>query len=180
MARTWRRRLRRGVMYTVVAAQLSAMTFGVQADGPKSVAGSPRVRSSMPRITALLNEASSRSETFRQLVSRIERTDGIVYVEPGQCNHGVRACLSLSITASGGFRILRVLINLATDVLELMATIGHELQHALEILGEPKVKTAEQAYLFYSREAATSRDVFETRAAIQAGYDVRDEIGRRR
>ena len=180
MARTWRRRVRRGVMYTVVAAQLSVMTFGVEADAPKSVEGGPRVRSSTPRIAALLTEASSRSETFRELVSRIELTDGIVYVEPGTCKHGVRACLSLSITAAGSFRILRVLINLATDVLELMATIGHELQHALEILAEPKVRTAQQAYLFYAREAATSMDVFETRAAIQAGYDVRDEIGRRR
>jgi hypothetical protein len=180
MAQTWRRRVRRGVMYTVVAGQLSAMTFGVHADGDKRVDAWPRVRSSTPGITALLTEASSRSETFRELVSRIERTDGIVYVEPGTCKHGVRACLSLSITAAGGFRILRVLVNLATDVLELMATIGHELQHALEILAEPKVKTAQQAYLFYAREAATARDVFETRAAIQAGYDVEGELGRRR
>src|SRR5215470_15873781 len=123
MARTWRRRVRRGVMYTVVAAQLSVMTFGVQADGTESVEGSPRVRSGTPAITVLLNEASSRSETFRELVRRIERTDGIVYVEPGVCKHGVRACLSLSITPAGGFRILRVLVNLASDAIALMATI---------------------------------------------------------
>jgi hypothetical protein len=61
-----------------------------------------------------------------------------------------------------------------------MATIGHELRHALEILAEPSVRTAEQAYLFYAREAATSRDVFETRAAIQAGFAVEQELARRR
>jgi len=166
-------------LYTVVAVQMSGMTFGVRADDG-DVVGAPRVRTSTARIASLLSEASARSATFRELVSGIERTDGIVYVEPGQCRHGVRACLSLSITSAGGFRMLRVLVNLATDVLELMATIGHELRHALEILTEPAVRTTEQAYMFYAREAATARDVFETAAAIQAGHAVRDEISRRR
>lgn len=180
MARTWRRRLRRGVMYAVMGVLISGMTFGVRAEGDRETEASPRVRSSSPRIIALLSEASTRSRTFRGLVSSIEHTDGIVYVEPGRCMHGVRACLSLSITAGGGFRILRVIIDAATDVFELMATIGHELRHALEILTEPTVRTAEQAYLFYAREAATSRDVFETRAAIQAGLAVEQELNARR
>jgi hypothetical protein len=179
MARSWRRRLRRVVMYTVVAALFAGMTFGVRAEGDRETEASPRVRSSMPRIVALLSEASMRSRTFRGLVSSIERTDGIVYVEPGRCRHGVRACLSLSITAAGGFRILRVLIDAAGDVFELMATIGHELRHALEILTEPTVRTTEQAYLFYAREAATNREAFETAAAIRAGLTVEQELARR-
>jgi len=180
MARTWRRRLRRGVMYTVMGVLISGMTFGIRAEGDKDTEASPRVRSSSPRIAALLSEASMRSRTFRGLVSGIEHTDGIVYVESGRCRHGVRACLSLSITAAGGFRILRVLIDAADDVFELMATIGHELRHALEILTEPTVRTTQQAYLYYAREAATSRDAFETRAAIQAGLAVEQELGHRR
>jgi hypothetical protein len=167
-------------MYMVVVALFAGMTFGVRAEGDRETAASPRVRSSIPRIAALLSEASTRSQTFRGLVGSIERTDGIVYVEPGVCLHGVRACLSLSISAAGSFRILRVLVNMATDVVQLMATIGHELRHALEILAEPQVRTAQQAYLFYAREAATSRDVFETRAAIQAGLAVEQELARRR
>jgi hypothetical protein len=167
-------------MYTAVAALMSGMTFGIRAEGDLEPAMSPRVRSSIPQLAALLTEASMRSSTFRGLVRSIERTDGIVYVEPGTCRHGVRACLSLSITASGGFRILRVLVNVATDVFELMATIGHELRHALEILSEPSVRTTAQAYMFYSREAATNRDAFETRAAIQTGLAVEHELGRLR
>jgi hypothetical protein len=165
-------------MYTAVAALMSGMTFGIRAEGDVEPAMSPRVRSSVPKIAALLTEASMRSSTFRGLVRSIERTDGIVYVEPGHCRHGVRACLSLSITAGSGFRILRVLVDVATDVFELMATIGHELRHALEILTQPSVRTTEQAYMFYSREAATTRDAFETRAAIQTGLAVEQELGR--
>src|SRR5215510_14353455 len=180
MARRWRRRLRRSVMYIAMAGLFGGMTFGVRAEGDRIPLGSPRVRSSVPRIVDLLSEASMRSKTFRELVASIENTDGIVYVEPGSCRHGVRACLSLSVTAGGGYRILRVMVDLATDMVALMATIGHELRHALEILTHPTVRTTEQAYMFYSREAATSRDVFETRAAIQTGLAVEQEIGRLR
>jgi hypothetical protein len=179
MARTWRRRLRRGVMYSVMAGLLGGTTFGVRAEVDGDTVVFPRVRSTTPAVARLISEASARSGTFRQLVATIEKTDGIVYVEPGVCRHGVRACLSLSITPAGGFRILRVLVDLATDVVELMATIGHELQHALEILTEPRVRTTAQAYMYYAREAATSLDVFETPAAIKAGVAVHRELGRR-
>jgi hypothetical protein len=166
-------------MYSIVAVLLGTATFGVHAEGDRLPAGSPRVRSSVPKITTVLSEASARSKTFRALVADIEQTDGIVYIEPGRCKHGVRACLSLSITPAGSFRILRVLVDMASDMFELMATIGHELRHALEILSEPHVRTTAQAYLFYTRESPTSRDVFETRAAILTGLAVEQEISRR-
>jgi hypothetical protein len=172
--------MRRVVSYALIAGLLGGSTFGIEAQVHDDVARlTPRVRSSNPAIAAMLKEASARSATFRELVGGIERTDGIIYVEPGVCRHGVRACLSLSISGGSGFRILRVIVNLATDVMELMATIGHELRHALEILSEPAVRTTEQAYLYYSREAPTTRDSFETSAAIQVGLAVRQELGRR-
>jgi hypothetical protein len=99
-----------------------------------------------------------------------------VYVEPGHCLHGVRACLSLSITKAGEYRILRVLVDLAVDALALMATIAHELRHALEILTEPAVRSTTAAYLYYAREAPTTRDAFETQAAIAAGLAVEREL----
>jgi hypothetical protein len=172
--------MRRVVSYAVITGLLAGSTFGTEAQVRDDVVRlSPRVRSTHPAIAAMLKEASARSITFRELVGGIERTDGIVYVEPGVCRHGVRACLSLSIAGGGGVRILRVIVNLATDVIELMATIGHELRHALEILSEPGVRTAEQAYLYYAREAPTVRDAFETAAAIRVGTAVRAELGRR-
>ena len=176
MAREWRRRLRRGFCSTVIAVLMAGMTFGVRAEGDRAVGASPRVRTTNGAIASLLTEASTRSSTFRELVSTIEHTDGIVYIEPGQCRHGVRACLSLSITHAGGFRILRVLVNLASDAITLMATIGHELRHALEILTEPAVRSAQDAWSYYAREAPTSREVFETSAAIRAGLEVEREL----
>ena len=146
-----------------------------------SVAASPmpRVRSTTPAIASALDEAARRSPTFTALVRTIEGTDGIVYVERGRCRHGVHACLTHTVTSGGGFRFLRVLVdNSFDDVVELMATIGHELRHAIEVLSEPSVRTAAAAYNFYSRESPTFRDAFETAAAIRAGTVVAGELRR--
>src|SRR4051812_7627821 len=140
----------------------------------------PRVRSTNPAIAAALMEAERLSPTFKSLVRTIEGTDGIVYVEPGQCRHGVRACLSLSVVSGGGFRLLRILVDRFDDVVELMATIGHELRHAIEVLSEASVKTTAAAYNFYAREAPTARGVFETGAAVLAGTTVANELARAR
>lgn len=140
----------------------------------------PHVRSTTPWIASIVSEAQVQSETFGRLVRAIEATDGIVYIEPGTCRHGVHACLSLSVHAGGGFRLLRILIDGVGDVRDLMATIGHELRHALEVLENPAVQTTAAAYNFYAREAPTSRDAFETTEAIRAGVAVANELARSR
>src|SRR5262249_17238924 len=92
----------------------------------------PRVGSSHPYIPAMIEEGQVRSGTFRRLVRTIEETNGLVYVEAGDCRHGVNACLPLAISSSGEYRILRVLIDARRPDWEVMASIGHELQHACE------------------------------------------------
>src|SRR4249920_3018290 len=58
-----------------------------------------RVRSNGdPAITTLLHDATRRSATFRRLVETINGTDGLVYIEPGTCGPGFRACLLMSVT----------------------------------------------------------------------------------
>jgi hypothetical protein len=172
MARNWCRRMRRSVMWSVVVVLLGGMTCGIEGAPPPL----PRVRSTNAAIALVLIEAESRSATFRSLVRTIEGTDGIVYVERGRCGHSVRACLSLSVVSGAGYRLLRILVDGADDVASLMATIGHELRHAIELLTEPAVRTAAAAYLYYSRVAPTVRDAFETPAAIQAGLAVANEL----
>ncbi len=137
----------------------------------------PRVRSTNPAIAAALVTGQERSQTFRSLVRTIEATDGIVYVEHGRCGHGVRACLSLSVASGGGYRLLRVLVDEAADLVSLIAVIGHELRHAIEVLSEPSVKNFSAAYQYYQREAPTLRGVFETSAAVAAGAAVERELG---
>jgi len=154
MARSVRRRMRRIVMWMPVVVLVGGMTFAAE-PGPKGDGLDPRVRSTNPVIASAIQAAQAGSETFRALVRTIEDTDGIVYVERGQCRHGVAACLSLSVHSGGGYRLLRILVDSVDDLVSLIATLAHELRHAIELLSEPAVKTAAAAYNFYLREAPT-------------------------
>ena len=136
----------------------------------------PRVRSSHAYIRAMVEEAAQRSATFRRLVAAIDATDGIVYVEQGVCGHSVRACLSLHVVPAAGYRILRVMVDPRQPDWEVMSSIGHELQHALEVLGNAALTTTEAVFLFYSH-GQSSGDSFETTEAVRAGNSVRNEVG---
>jgi len=175
MARDWRRRRSRSVIWIMAVVVLSGSALTLDAESRVT----PRVRSTNQAISAAIAEGASRSATFRSLVQTIEGTDGIVYVEPGHCGHGVPSCLSLSVVPAGDYRLLRILIDNARSVSSLIATIGHELQHAIELLTEPAVRTMTAAYMYYLREAPTSGAAFETTAAIRAGAAVATDLARR-
>jgi hypothetical protein len=142
-----------------------------------TVPGIPRIRANEdPAIAALLLEAPKRSATFRRLVDTIDATDGIVYIQDGNCNHGVRACLTLTVRVAGPNRILRIVVDTRRDHDELLASIGHELQHAAEALSDPHVTNNRTIYFFFDRIGSSHSGRFETRAAIQAGLEVRAEL----
>ena len=136
-----------------------------------------RLRSVGGTLAAVMTEATVRSATFRQLAHAISHTDGIVYVEDGDCGHGVRACLA-TVTTAGANRIVRVRVDANTADWNLMGSIGHELQHAVEVLSSPIVTNTRALYLFYQRNAIRVGSVFETAAAVRAGNNVRAEVRR--
>jgi hypothetical protein len=164
---------RRSSVGLVVAALLSVGSSAV-AIGQETM---PQVRSSNSSILALIARATEQSTTFRGLVDTIGTTDGIVYVEAGRCRYS-RACLT-GVSTAGVFRMLWVTIDTRRVDSELVASIGHELQHAIEILSNPGVRSTAAMYIFYSRFAervGTGRGAFETTAATKAGNAVREEI----
>lgn len=51
-----------------------------------------------------------------------------------------------------------------------MASIAHELQHALEVLSNPKVRSTLDMFVFFDRQGPVGwRDTFETDKALQVG-----------
>jgi hypothetical protein len=177
-SRSCRPRLGRTLRVFVLVVVIGGLTISATA-----APNWPHVRSSSRVLRGLIAEADHASPTFHELIRSIEATDGIVYVEDGLCRHSVRACLVFAVTQSGGFRFLRILIDIHgvspdADRLELMGTIGHELWHALEVLRESSVTTAAGVYDLYVREAATLNDAFETAAAIAIGNVIRGEVRR--
>jgi hypothetical protein len=134
-----------------------------------------RVRSSSNRIGQLISLATQHSVTFKGLAETIDGTNGLVYVDEGKCGHSVRACLSLSVKVAGPNRLLRIIVDARQPDCELMADIGHELQHAVEALGDAHVKDTSSAYSFFERIGPTGSDRFETAAALHAGDRVDNE-----
>ena len=69
-------------------------------DAPQSrravdIPAMPRVRFHHPGIASLIERAAERSKTFRGLVEAIDASNGIVYVEEGQCGrHVVKSCVA--------------------------------------------------------------------------------------
>jgi hypothetical protein len=135
-----------------------------------------RVRGVGPKFVAVITEAATRSLTFRGLVEKISNTDGIVYIAQGQCGHGVRACLLNTITMAGPNRVLRILVNPRKTEPETMTAIGHELQHAAEVLSDRTIRDTGAMVLFFRQMCAGCLFRFETDAAIAAGMAVRGEV----
>ena len=137
-----------------------------------------RVRSTDPDIAALIKRAGRQSATFQRLLTAIAGTNGIVQIEPGRCGHGVRACLKMWVGTAGPNRLLRVVIDRrpGDSEVDVMAAMGHELQHTVEALSEPKVTDGDRLYNFFRRFAPTDGARFETTAAIHAGDNVAEDV----
>ena len=158
------------------------MTGLLGAGRPATATGSdeapavPRVRSSSPSVAMVIKQASERSKVFRGLVETINASDGTVYVEEGRCGHGVRACL-VTVTMAGANRNLWVKVDARMTDWDLMGLVGHELQHAIEVLSDRTVTSGAAMYFFYLKKGSRSQTgTFETRAAVQAGEAVRTEV----
>ena len=166
-------------MHAAVITTLSGAA--IQPVAAQAGAVAPRVRSESARIAETIARGREGSATFRRLVENIEATDGLVFVDEGVCAGGVRACLRLSVTVAGPSRLLRIVVNLRkAPGCEAIEMIGHELQHAIELLRNPGIRSDIQAYNFFYGVARTSSSRFETEAAMQAGIAIgREACGER-
>ena len=132
-------------------------------------------------LRALTAQAAERSPIVRALIDRLDQSAVIVYVR-----HRVFGPVLVDgriglLSVGGQHRFL--VIELACDRSELvqMATLGHELHHALEIAGEPSVVDARTLAQFYARVGSAMQPMgvtmtFETQAAADTGARVRHEL----
>jgi hypothetical protein len=141
----------------------------------------PHLRPETPGLRSLTTQAAARSPIVRELIDRLDQSSVIVYLR-----HRVFGPVTVDgqiglLSASSTHRFL--VIELACDRSELtqMATLAHELHHALEIAGEPSVVDIPTLMRFYTRigSALQPRGVtmtFETRAAADIGARARHEL----
>jgi hypothetical protein len=159
----------------IAAVCLALAVSGIAADA-QEVPQTSRVRAENPVFAAAITQGIQRSTTFRRLIEAIDATDGLVYVLEGQCGLGVRACLHMSVELSGPHRLLRVFVNPSrAPGCELVASIGHELQHVLEVLSNRRIRTTAELTSFFHRIRPDNPGRFETMKAIETGVAVEKE-----
>jgi hypothetical protein len=165
-----------GVLITMLSGMAGEAISGRQAE-----ALLPRVRSESPVIAGAIASGIDRSPIFRRLITSIDASDGLLYLAKGECRGSARACLMHLVTISGPHRLLRIRVDLAkTAGCKLVASIGHELQHALEVLSDPSVRSNSGMALFFDRIGAAGGHLsIETPAAMEMGANVREEVCRR-
>ena len=135
------------------------------------------------RLAAAVERSLERSATLREVVRRVGALQGRVYIRtvvsvmPG----GPRSLLgglSHDVVTCGPYRLLHVTVRHGYDD-KAVATIGHELQHAVEVLEHPEAGTQfEVDGLFLRIGEQVAARVVETRRALAVEAMVFRELRR--
>lgn len=148
-----------------------------------AVANTARVRAADGRTAAILRDGLNRSETVRALVEELERSNVIVYLEiQWNLKRGLAGNLAW-VAATKTFRYVRISLNPELTADAMVATLGHELQHAVEIARERSIVSGEAMAGYYERnglDITSHWHGWDTLAARRAGEDVRRELNQQK
>jgi hypothetical protein len=136
-----------------------------------------RLRAMQPPTERLIERGLAESATFRRLVHELQQSNVIVYVEirPDLRTHVGGSLRFLAKSATD--RFLRISLNATNSEAMLVALLGHELQHAVEVANAPDIVDEKSFRDFYRANGLrTGRDSFDSLAAQQAGWVVREEM----
>ena len=162
----------------VALAALSLQTRS-SAEAQKRALDFQHLRSLDEGMRAAIDDGIRRSALFRELVTQIELSDLIVYVEPDCTLRDYVQGKLVFVTAAPPVRYLRVRIACQLTGIKQIAMLAHELQHAVEVANAPWVVdeaslAAEYRRIGFPSQAATATPgtAFESQAAIDAGQRV--------
>jgi hypothetical protein len=146
------------------------------------------VRPMTPILADALRDGRRRSQIFRNLLDTLDGSDLIVYLAIGSCPDSQSiACLSM-IGRNRAKRFVRITFVmqarggrtvLATFTDHLIAQMGHELHHALEIAADPTVvdgPTLAGAYKRWGFRPNPKTATYESEWAIRTGELILNEL----
>jgi hypothetical protein len=162
-------------MLHVAAFAAALMAFSPTT--PASNRDFPHLRTSSAFLSSMIADAREHSHTFLTLAEALEASDVIVYFEATPYMDARFRGRVHFMGASGGYRYLRIQVRTALNRYDIIASIAHEMQHAVEIADHPEVISEGSLAELY-RRIGDEHDwcMFETDAAQQAGRAVRAEI----
>ena len=136
------------------------------------------VRAADGMMTAVLAEGMRRSGTFAHLVLALDKSDVIVYLESGRPLPAAIAGRLLLAAGPQGYRYLRIQVGGHRGSNEIIALVGHELRHALEVAECPEVRDEASLIALYERigHHSTGAHHYDTVAAQAAGRKVKSEL----
>jgi hypothetical protein len=140
----------------------------------------PHLRADSAAVRALIDEGVRRSPTIRALVDRLNRSDVVAYVRVRDLPR-VQLDGRLSfLAACGGRRYLVIELSSARTRDVQLATLGHELRHAVEIADTPAVTDSRTLAGFFARigtnRGAWPEQAFETAGAVSAGRQAHHDL----
>jgi hypothetical protein len=141
----------------------------------------PHVRSGSPELIALVDQASRRSPRVRDLIDELEQSDVVVYLRFRSFDTTSLDGRLTFLSKAGGRRYVVVELACGRIRLAQIATLGHELQHAVEIARAPSVVDAKTMASHYARigtrmDSSEHGQTFETQDARDTGTCVRREM----
>jgi hypothetical protein len=138
------------------------------------------VRATEPKILSLIDAGFSGSATFRGLITTLNASDVIIYIEPKLNRQALSGYLAHNIVAQGGYRYLHIAVEISGSQRRLVSLLAHELQHAVEVAQAPDARDAESLERMFSRIAIKfgcgGTTCYESQAAIDVEDIVNEEL----
>jgi hypothetical protein len=171
------------VVSATALLMLATVTHPVAAQDASAPAASvfspdSRVRCLDGEARRLLEAAVAVSPTIARLVTELQSTDLIVGIEAHtSARKGVNGDARV-IAVTSVVRHVRVRVAIPGVQSDLIAVLGHELQHAVEIAAAPDVREAASLRAHYLRIGyePAGRGYYETHAALEVGRHVSAEV----
>lgn len=140
------------------------------------------VRGSDPLVRAWIANGAAESRTLRGLLAKLAASDIIVHLELVDRIASGGVGQLFFVTTAPTVRYLRIEIVRAGSGADTIALIAHELQHAVEIAGEPRVRDSASMSTFYlgMRDNAAGPGHYDSAAARMTESIVRNEVLARR
>jgi hypothetical protein len=175
-----------GNMHSAYWAIRTAGLIGLLLASATQASGQPpgHIRTAERRLSEILDEGASRSDTLRRLVEQLDTSDLVVYVQcaamQSELSPGFGGRL-LFVSTAAGVRYVLVYLNCRLPDYEQMALLGHELHHAVEVANAARIVDTASFGNYFARHGFTVADgvcrvTYETNAAQRAQARVRREV----
>jgi hypothetical protein len=156
------------------------VTFAMVSPALARSSSLPNVRTQDTALRRLIDAGIAASPSLKALTADLEKSDVIVYVSCDFLPAGTDGRLTFT-TAVDGWRYLHIQLDWRLTNQRRLSTLGHELQHAIEVAATPSVvDAASMARAFseigFARREMLSRQAYDTQAAMEAGERVWTEL----